>query len=912
MKNDKKSSNPAPGEVAAVHSASRKSPLLWTVLLLVLLLAVIFWRCFIPSFVLFSNDGPYGGMMTEHNRMPSIIRGVWANSNWFGNESLSPPLSVSTVMRLLTSPLGYCKLLCPASLFIVGLGACFCFRKLRLAPLACILGGIAATLNSDFFSTACWGVATQVIGFGFMYIAVGLVSDTSIKRQWIRVILAGLAVGVGVMEAYDIGALFSLFVAAFVVYHALFLGEGRKPLAQRAGRGFLRTALVAGFAGFIAIHTLSGLVGTQIKGVSGMAQDERTRAARWAEATQWSVPKAETLQVLVPGLFGFRDNWYMYEYDEPKEDQYWGSIGAGGGLMHLIGTGFYAGVPVVLIAIWAMLQSFRGGASPFTLLQRRAIWFWAGTVVLSLLFAYGKHAPFYQLFYAIPYASTIRNPQKFMHVFSWALVVLFAYGVHGLVTVYFQNYVTRSGGVFGQFKSWLAKASGFERKWIFGCFAAIGIALLAWLMYAAQTDKLAAYLETVGVPAPGSPDATTNSHAVVRFSLHAVGWFIFVLTITVGLVMLIFSGQFSGSRARVGGLLLGALLVLDLGRAAVPWLVYWDLDYKYVFDPVIQFLAEKPYEQRVAMLPIPPNSQQLVWLANAYGSDWKQHLFLHKNIQCADIVQEPRVALDKETFMTALMPTNTFNLFRFWELNNTRYLLGPNANLGPQFRVLKTFNFVSKPPHTTATLGLFGLTCKDADGHRWPAEFQAQPDPNGELAIIEFVNALPRAKLYSNWQVNTNVKSTLETLATQSFDPHQSVLVSNNIPAPAATNISQSPGTVEINPNYKSKRIELEADVKVPAVLLLSERYSPKWHVEVDGKPAELLRCNYIERGVYLTPGKHEIVMYYVTSLQTLYISLVAIMLGLGLWGVLIFAPADAEPAVSTPAVATREKSSAK
>ena len=48
------------------------------------------------------------------------------------------------------------------------------------------------------------------------------------------------------------------------------------------------------------------------------------------------------------------------------------------------------------------------------------LWFWIGTCVLSLLFAFGRFAPFYQLLYALPYFSAIRNPAKFLHVFDFA------------------------------------------------------------------------------------------------------------------------------------------------------------------------------------------------------------------------------------------------------------------------------------------------------------------------------------------------------------------------------------------------------------------------------------------------------------------------------------------------------------
>ena len=60
------------------------------------------------------------------------------------------------------------------------------------------------------------------------------------------------------------------------------------------------------------------------------------------------------------------------------------------------------------------------------------IWFWAVVMLLCLLLAWGRFAPFYAMLYQLPYFSTIRNPAKFLIFFSFALVIIFAYGVHAL------------------------------------------------------------------------------------------------------------------------------------------------------------------------------------------------------------------------------------------------------------------------------------------------------------------------------------------------------------------------------------------------------------------------------------------------------------------------------------------------
>ena len=122
----------------------------------------------------------------------------------------------------------------------------------------------------------------------------------------------------GVMEAFDIGAIFSLVVAAFVVFQAL-AGEGTMQRRSWPAAS-ARLAVVVGFAAFIAISAVSTLVSTQIKGVAGMGQDAASKAQRWDEATQWSMPKAEALSMFVPGLFGFR-------MDTPDGGNYWGRCG---------------------------------------------------------------------------------------------------------------------------------------------------------------------------------------------------------------------------------------------------------------------------------------------------------------------------------------------------------------------------------------------------------------------------------------------------------------------------------------------------------------------------------------------------------------------------------------------------------
>jgi hypothetical protein len=832
-------------------------------LLLAAIVAALFWRSLLPGQVVFSNDGPYGAINSDAAK--DCFQGLWQDLNWLGNESISASPTLSTLTFMAAGPLVFSKIYCPLAALLVGLCAWVFLRQLGLAPVACVVAALAAMLNSDFFSTACWGVASQPICFAANYLALALMTNLGeARRPWVRTVLAGFCVGWGVMEAFDIGALFSVFTAAYVLYQS-WNTEEASPWAGKVRLGLARVAVVAACAGLIAIQTINVLISTQIKGAASPGTSD---AAQWAFATEWSVPKKEILQIMIPGLFGYR-------MDTPGGGAYWGIIGQdlSFGLWRFSGSGFYAGVLVLVVAFWAACQSLRKEGSPFLRVQRRSIWFWLAVAVISVLLSFGKYAVFYRFFYALPFVSTVRNPTKFLHVFSWALIVLFAYGLHGISRLYLEDPDARGK----KFWDW-SKTAGFDRKWLVGLLVFLGVAVLSWGLYSSARRSLESYIQSV------SFDAAT-AKTLAGFSIGAVGWFVFFLGASTCLLAVIFSGQFSGARTWVAGILLGALVLLDLGRADLPWIIYWDVAYKYASNPILDLLRDKPYEHRVALLPYAVGGgQQFGVFQQLYGLEWKQQTFPDYNIQNLDVIQEPRPPQDKVTFCKALpYPTATPLDARTWELTNTRYLLGIgpgmvellNQRIDPverRFRILQRFNLAPKPDSPRTNYDMVDLT--------------AVPSPSGELAVIEFTGALPRAGLYSYWQVVTNDDTTLRMLASPGSDPHKTVLVADPIPAPQPDNSNTTAGTVEIKPNYLPKRMELEADVKTPSVLLLNDKFTPHWHVRVDGQPKPLLRCNFIMRGVYLEPGRHNIVFRYEVPLTALYISVAAVLtaVGLSLW----------------------------
>ena len=872
--------------------------------LLALLLGTLFFRSFDPDLVAFSNDGPLGASSTVYSKLPAGLSGMWDDLNDTGFQAGVYVPSLTGTLFWLLGPLWFSKIYVPIALFIAGLGAWAFFRALRFSVLAAILGALAAVLNSAFFAAACWGVASQQIALGMDFLALALIvsnrPETPCRIRWLRLALAGLCVGVNVMEAADIGAIYSLFVAAFVLIKSL--TDTGRPGLKRVVHGISQVAVVALFAGFIAFQVVLSLVGTQIHGIAGTAQDTETKAQHWDWATQWSLPKKETLGLFIPGLFGYRmdtsKGMIPQFQDAYRGGAYWGGLGrspeldryldAGSqgtpppGFMRFTAGVFYCGILVTLIAAWTITQSFRRRNSPFTDEQKRLVWFWTAVLAVSLPLAWGRFAPmFYGLLYQLPYFSTVRNPDKYLYFFSWALVILFGYGMDALSRIGLGRPVAKSAGLLTQLTNWWAKAEGFDRKWIWGCLATLGASALAWLIYAGQKPGLIHYLQAVGFP-DMDPSHENSAPTIAAFSIAQAGWFLLLFATAIALVTLTIAGYFSGSRAKVGAMLLGAFLLFDLVRADLPYVIHWDYKLKYEvgsLNPVEDFLRNKAYEHRVAGLPFrAPEGLEL--LDELYRIEWTQHHFLYYNIQSLDIIQMPRMPANLKAYLEARSPRGTPEsaplIARHWELTNTRYLLGAagyldvlNQQLDPaqrRFRIAQRFEIGPKP------------------GFLQPQQLEeltAIPNDNGRYALFEFTGALPRAKLYSNWQVNTNDAAVLKTLADLNFDPAKTVLIdapSKDLPAAAATN--ENSGAVAFT-SYAPKHLVFAATNSAPAVLLLNDQYDPNWSVMVDGQPAELMRCNYMMRGVYLPAGAHTVEFKFELPHKLIYITLSAMLLGI-------------------------------
>lgn len=883
-----------------INKAKGSGFYIFLVVLLVILL-FLFRDSLKPELVVFANDGPLGAISTEATRLPKSFLGFWMDIYLAGYEMPSAVPNLSVGLAMILKPLLFAKFYVPVSLLILGISAFVFFRQLGFSPAICILGGLAAALNMNSFSNACWGQCSRALTQAATFFALAALQSASVGRKlFLKYILAGMAVGFGIMEGFDVGALYSIVVAAFAIFLAL-NSEGE--LTKRLAKGIGKVVVVAIFSAIVAAHVLITLITTQVIGVVGSEKDAQGKLERWYFTTQWSLPKLETLRVIIPGLFGYRmvdagSHLYPGSYwgkvgQDPRRD-----LGMNVGYDRHSGSGEYAGILVVLVGGWALVQSFRKKNSIFSTQERRVIWFWSGTALICLLLAWGRHAPFYKLIYMLPFFSNIRNPIKFMHMFHLALIILFGYGLQGMVRRYIEGakVVVLSPGE--RIKQWWRSLEGYDRATMWLLFLFIGLSVLGTMIYSSSKSNLIDYLQKIGFP-----DSFIATQ-IANFSINEVYLYLLFLLLSSAVIILIMSGFFAGARGKVAFILLGVILVGDLCRANAGWIIYYDYKEKYATNPIIDFLRQKPWNARVSYdvriaginllnmtgTTLPQQVSQLEQtFAMLYYQEWLQHHFLYYNIQTSNYPQMPRMPKDYEAILKtfATLPL----LPKYWQLTNTRYLVGLatfadllNTHLDPaqkRFKIHTAFDLEAKP------------------GVERPSrleELTATPKTNGLFALIEWQAALPRAALYTRWEVATNEQSALQRLTEPSFDPWKSVVVLTNLPQPQSD--EQATATpVEIK-SYAPKEVVLEVETKQPSVLLLNDRFAPDWKVWVDGQPSSIFRANFLMRGVYLPAGKHNVVFEFLPSPLSLFISLVGIAIGLLVGIYLIiqmrFAPAPA------------------
>ncbi len=385
----------------------------WVPVAFFALLTVIYFYQFI-----FSGDVIYGsdtgselnkGMEPIAEKIANIEPANW--SRYMGGTPESSGLRAQyfplQVIALFTSEHRYFGWRYVISMFCAGYFTFLCVRGLGLHPLAALIAGVAYASAPAFltFPRAGHFAKMSVISLlPLMYWALDRGIDT--QRMIYFLILAG-AIGVGIYTPHLQMVYFALWaIGALFLYKVTMHYLSDKNLNLLLMRSVLSVGAIC----------LGLAIGAE--GVFPQYWNTKTATKRGGEeqggagydyAASWSLHPEEIFALVIPEFGGF---------DLDEKYRYWGRNA-------FKGNSEYVGIVPLFFALLTLGHIRKNSHVAFLF----------ALFVLSVLYSLGPHTPLHKLFYhLVPGVKVLRVPGMIAFVFSFALCILSAYGLHRLLT----------------------------------------------------------------------------------------------------------------------------------------------------------------------------------------------------------------------------------------------------------------------------------------------------------------------------------------------------------------------------------------------------------------------------------------------------------------------------------------------
>jgi hypothetical protein len=141
----------------------------------------------------------------------------------------------------------------------------------------------------------------------------------------------------------------------------------------------------------------------------------------------------------------------------------------------------------------------------------------------------------------------------------------------------------------------------------------------------------------------------------------------------------------------------------------------------------------------------------------------------------------------------------------------------------------------------------------------WPSDRYDLLWQQDNWQVYENLQALPRAKLFSQYQLMADSQTAVETLLNSNFD-YQHILILSQTPQVEPQPDPTATATIT---QYLSQRVTITTQSTQPQLLLLNDTYYPGWRTTVDGQPTQILRANHAFRAAAVPAGNHQVIFKY-------------------------------------------------
>jgi len=479
---------------------------------------------------------------------------------------------------------------------------------------------------------------------------------------------------------------------------------------------------------------------------------------------------------------------------------YWGDVDEGlySELMLFMGV-----APLLLALVGAFAE------------RRRKALFFAGFGAFSFIFSLGFSGSLYALFWALPVFRSSRFPSRFGFVTALCVAMLAGMGLEQLLQ--------------GKDRLRIRKAA------VVSAGAVLALAVVALAITAAYQAGLAA-LDRAALAAalPLTPFKLEVLWTHLHRTLPADVWRLVVAAAAGSLLLL------TCSRRAIGGKAAAALWCV-LIFAELAWA---GREFNPVTDPAIY---TEPPPLAKALQELPPGR---IFRYRYYDSQLPAAR--------ADYSHTRGWAVSPEDYVHCLdrLPHNANMIWGIPSVNGFSPL---------QTTALKA---MLDRPESRSTMIEFNITpALDLLGARYvlsphdeiPGEFE-HIEKVGAINVFRNPRALPRAFIVHKGVPVSDTDPTLRRIADREFDFGGMALI-HDPPGPL---VQLEPGPTDAGESARVMQdtgdsITVLARTSRPGYLVLADQHYPGWQVRVNGKPAELLRVDYLLKAVELAAGTHAV-----------------------------------------------------
>jgi hypothetical protein len=408
-----------------------RHPIVCTALAFILLAGTAGVKLFAPSAVLFTQDNNFGHALKWQRQGGIYWLRAWSDEVC-GSKGIAC-IQLSNYWNLLSAR-GYINWFQFAALVSLGFFTVLYLRRKKAAWSAAIFGGILAAWLGTNFSLLGAGHFGKYGGLFFLgpaLWAVGKLGEAAIprRRRVLFGILAASCVIAMFLEQLDTGLFFGTFLFPLAFFE-LMRAETDGPIPRRLWRALLVALPAAAVAAVGVLGVVSSAFASgQVENLGGTDGKESPEAA-WEYLTQWSQPPDESFDFVAPGWMG----WGSGDATGP----YHGRVGQTAdwetthqGFMNYRTETVYlsaAGAMCIACLVWLLVTGRAGERKGLDLL-------WLALLAATLVLSWGKYTPLYRLVAALPGFGSIRNPNKWLHVFQLAWGVCAALGLDGLLSL---------------------------------------------------------------------------------------------------------------------------------------------------------------------------------------------------------------------------------------------------------------------------------------------------------------------------------------------------------------------------------------------------------------------------------------------------------------------------------------------